>query len=635
MQKATLKIGLTLKGPLITQASDPGDLGLDMVVATHQDGAHYLPGTLIVGKLRQALEELKEVVSLRGGGPMTDWFKPDLDTWLGRPSQTGLPNTKQLYFSDFDLDAESSSKMRSGLVRDRITIEAETGAVKPRHIVMIENPFVSGEEYTFTGTLHFFTTEAATILKHIKTGFNWFSQVGAMKSVGFGQVVGVGFGEPTYATITPPASAPPAVTTPYVDLVIKPIYPFCITGRSLSDNLFESAAIIPGGAIIGSIATTWSHLVGQHDGRIGDDPERKQLKENFSKLRITHAFPSTADNKRPVVAPLSLVTIDGDQKTYYDVARLEAPCLINGQPPDFALDWKDNEDTLKEYPWPFIRMKEWGWASLSAELRVRTAIDRDYHRSKKSQLFAYEQVVPSGKAWYSRLDLSRIADDYTRSAVLEQLRTLVEQGVYGLGKTKTPFELELLPADTVTPMVQSSSDPVAGRLWIVTLQTDTLLGSPEPLDETSGECELEIMYSKAWCELSNGNLRLLRYFARQKQAGGRYLKEVFQKGHSSYRPWLLTEAGSVFVLEADGDDMEEAQRLIKEWLQQGLPLTNEVRKYYRIESSRVTWEQCPFLAQNGYGEIAVNLEMDGLATVLPDDSCNITPIKRTTTGEEG
>ncbi len=137
MQNVSMEISLTLKGPILTQSSNPGELGLDMVVARNYKGVPYLPNTLISGKLRQALDELVSVTS--DDTKQATWFKPKLDIWLGKSSENSLPKTKQLYFSDFVL--KDLEELNRGIIRDRISINSETGAVEEHHILMMESPF--------------------------------------------------------------------------------------------------------------------------------------------------------------------------------------------------------------------------------------------------------------------------------------------------------------------------------------------------------------------------------------------------------------------------------------------------------------------------------------------------------------
>ena len=605
MQKVILDVEISLKGPLLTQDSSPGELGLDMVVARHNDEEKtpYLPGTLIAGKLRQALEELDSLT----GEDRPDWFKPKLSQWLGERSKNDFPKRKQLYISDFNLTSDSMGNLDDSLIRDRTTVNDDTGAVEEHHILMMENPFVSGENYSFSGEIHFFAPKDTvnSILKHLKTGFNWFTHLGAMKSTGFGQIEHVEFLKEDKLDIQLSVNTT-TQQSKKIGLVITPKFPFCLSGRPVSNNLFESESIISGNAIIGTIANTLSHLCGQHNGRLPDKEARfTELLENFSKLRITHAFP-TNNKQRPVVAPLSLVKINTDQ--FYDVAQLQYPVLINKEPPDFALDWKDTADTLKEYPWPYIRFKDWGWASLNSELRVRTKIDRKNYRSAEGELFAYEQILPDDTQWLAELDASRIEEADIRNKVISQLQSLLEHGAIGLGKTKTVIDIKF-DNEIIKPELSSSIEPINDHTWVITLQTDTLLGSPEKLNETSGKKELEAMYKQCWKELSEGKLKLVRYFARQRLSGGDYQKTIFMKG-DVYKPWLLTEAGSVFVLQAENNNLEAVQTLIETWLTQGLPLSQMTRDYYQIHKNKEDWEQCPFIPQNGYGEIVVNPNLE-------------------------
>lgn len=630
MQSVTMAISLTIKGPLLTQSSSPGDLGLDSVIARHNNNTPYIPGTLITGNLRQALEELLSIEAS---------YDIPLSDWLGETSSNNTPKNKRLYISDFDLDKQDQIKLSHDNIRNRITVNSETGAVEDQHILMLENPFLSGEEYTFTGNIHFFSPKAGVenVLSKIKTGLNWLSQLGSLKSIGFGQIVNIQFINEERKDIPQANQFNPieAKNGDTLGLIVKPRYPICLSTNSRKDgNTFESEAIISGGAIIGSIATTWNHLLGKTSNLITDDldPERKLLCENFSKLRITHAFPTalTQTQKRPVVAPLSLCKIESDEHNYYDVAKLSSPCLIeiNGQKeaPDFALDWKKHNAPQHAYPWPYLRFNDWGWEKVSSDLRVRTKINPENKRSSENALFAYEQILPNHEkgnafAWCARVDLSRIAEEH-RSEVNQQLQSLLTEGLIALSKTNTPADIEFLPD---LPAIYSSQ--VNNKYWIITLQTDALLGTPENLDYKSAKNELESMYQTVWSELLGDKVKLRGFFARQKLSGGEYRKNVFQKT-ALYRPWLLTEAGSVFILEAsENAKKEDIERQLQIYLDQGLPLTSNTLEYYQISAQESKqWQDCPYIAQNGYAEIAININMPKNVISLNDSDKQVKPI---------
>ncbi len=605
MFKVTLTINLTLTGPIVTQSSAPGSWGLDLVAARNAEEKLYLPGTLLVGNLRQAWQELKDAVSGE------HWFKPEIDKWLGLRNENDVPKAKQLYFSDLIYQDELVKKGSDAL--NRIKIDVERGAVDKHQLVLIESPFLTGKEYGFTGTLHFFATnetEIDIIIRHVKAGLNWTAQLGAMRSTGYGRIKRI-----DYSIIKAVLQKPDPQIKTFNDkrgIVIRPLYPFCITGRPVADNLFESQAIIPGGAILGAIATTWNQLLGNCDGKINSDIGDAQwpmLKKYFSHVRISHALPSTEIGVRPITLPLSLVKLSGDD-TLYDVIQLDGPSLINNEAPAFAVDWKDDANTLYDYGWPCLRRKDYGWPQVTKELRTRTRIDPETLRSAENDLFSYEQVVPGILNWNAELDLSLIKDETDRNTVFNELQSLLSQGIAALSKTKTPASIEFL----LSPMGAtrtSNTSAINGKQWIVTLQTDTLLGAPRDLDESSGQTELTTMYENAWDDLSDKKLKLVRYFARQRLSGGNYRRSVFQAAKNDYRPWLLTEAGSVFLLEtAEGASEMDGEDLIKKWLSQGLPLKGLVLEYYGIDPEiNKQWQDCPFIAQNGYGEIAVNLQL--------------------------
>ncbi len=614
MFKVIHTIQVTLIGPILTQSSSPGGWGIDYVAARNSENQLYLPGTLLVGKLQQAWQELKEAVS------DGHWFSPTFDKWLGEVSENALPKTKQLFFSDLIYQPDSQDKTGS---YSRIKIDPDRGAVDKHQLVLIESPFLTGKDYLFTGYLHFFAaneTEVEKIIRHVEAGLNWTSQLGALRSTGFGRIKHIDCSQSSKIRIPEPSVA--ELKSPdNVFLAIRPLYPFCITGKPIADNLFESQAIIPGGVVLGAIATTWNQLCGHSGGRLDEiiDTKRPKLKEHFSLIRINHALPNEQPYVRPITLPLSLVTVH-DDKNLYDVILLDGPSLINDKAPAFAVDWKDDANTLHEYSWPHLRRKDFGWPNVTKELRTRTAINPETLCSADNELFSYEQIVPGTLSWNTHIDLSRIPEEDRKTVYLE-LQSLLGAGIAALGKTKTPATLEWTAA-VISTNQPSTVKPLNDNQWIVTLQTDTLLGSPEKLNETSSQVELQTMYKLAWQELSGNKLELVRYFARQRLSGGTFRRNVFQKTEA-YRPWLLTEAGSVFLLRStDNTNIEACEQLIQEWLVQGLPIKGSVLKYYGIdEVIGKQWQHCPFVPQNGYGEIVVNLP---LHTQLKPK--NVTPI---------
>jgi hypothetical protein len=215
-------------------------------------------------------------------------------------------------------------------------------------------------------------------------------------------------------------------------------------------------------------------------------------------------------------------------------------------------------------------------------------------------LFAYELIEPSGFVWQSRVDFSRLPQR-DRAAAKAQLRSLLNIGIYGLGKTKASASVQ-------TKLGVSSacnSKELSDGLVAITLQSATLLCDPKRLTKASGSDELHAAYGDVWHDLSLGSLELQRYFAKLSLAGGFYLHRRFRKGEP-YAPWLLTEPGSVFLFRKL---TPQAEQLISNWQNEGLPLPSwAISRYTRASLPGNHWSNCPYIPENGYGEIMVNLD---------------------------
>jgi hypothetical protein len=421
------------------------------------------------------------------------------------------------------------------------------------------------------------------------------------------------------------------------DLIIQPDSPFCLAERRLAQNLFKSSDVISGGAVLGALVTMWRSLLGGDKAAAAKidrnfDAERPELGQYFNQIHLTHAFPG-AQSVRPILQPLSFVKADD---SFYDVALCDGAGLIKGEAPAFSVDWKG-----KDYA---EAGKLFAWADVKRELRVRTAINSETRRSADEQLFAYEMIVPTEKlAWYARLDLSDIEDESARPKVIEQFQSLIAYGLTGIGRTKAYAQVDL-QANRISPKLASNLDMRDDGVWILSLQTPALLCNPDRLtapenpvsnerqsisyfkrlinflfsrqatsdsdsdsDSGSQHNALHQAYAQVFKDLSDNKLELVRFFATQSLAGGFYLWRRFQSPNN-YQPYLLTEAGSVFVLRARAGEEDKVKDLIEIWAKKGLPLPNwAVEKYQRAGNPGDFWSNCPYIPQNGYGEVAVNL----------------------------
>ena len=601
MIRVDLNMELEISGPFLTQSSAPGVWGLDACLARDAGGVPYLPGTLVAGKLRQAWEELNSMLEEEGSRADCVPDRAAIGDLLGDSAGgKGLePAVKQLLIGDFPMISKGGEGSEA---RYRVRMDEARGAVQEQALMMLESPFAPGEMVRFAGTITFLACDEAQarhISAQIEAGMQWTDQLGAYRTLGFGRLRGITLCELRLRG----TQRDDSIRADILDLVIAPDSPFCVDADTPSSNLFYSSEIIPGNVILGTLFNMLERqqrdLLEDRERGNGDasDPFGK-LREHFRHLRVRHAFPSDKCQVRPVTMPLSLVTAAGDT---WDVALEEKARLIRGQAPAFAPDWKDTGP--RSY---------FGWPELGRELRVRTAIDRKKLRARDEQLFSYDMVRPGTACWHSRISLAGVPGP-DRQAVGEQLQSLLSLGLLGFGKSKSTARVTVVPGGAIRPALDTGR--VADRmgedgLVCITLQTPALLLDPDDLDETSGQCTLRKAYRTTWQKISP-SLVLCHFYARQTLAGGRYLARRRQgrgEGEAGYYPWVLTDAGSVFVFRVIDND--PAQAALEEWLRDGLPLADNVLTAYGMEGDAAGhWRNCPYVPHNGYGEIAINLDI--------------------------
>lgn len=604
MPRYQLTLRLTFRGPLLSHATAIGPFGVDVPMLRDHHGRWCIPATEVKGRLRQAMEDLRQAApaSYQAGvkelmGPPLDKAKDGFARDLGR-----------LHFSEdfvhakpFQSDDHGENRHRPHPTLSRIAMDGKRGAVERGAYIVTEAPFPAGVDATFSGSIRYGAAdqpEADKICAQVEQALRFTTQMGANRSIGFGRLLAVEVKQSEISADTAPVSI--TSPSPALDLAITPNAPFCIARRPVDANLYESEEIIPGGAIKGALAAAWNEMLGRRATEAiteRTDEARRELGQHFHAVRFTHAFPVPTGNgaKRPTAVPLSVVKVKrGEEDQWFDIAQCEEPVLIHDQAPAFAVDWKNGSDVEAAF----------GWAQPRRELRVRTAIDSDKRRARDEHLFAYERIIPDGFVWAARVFLEGVPKE-DRAAVEGQLRGLLAGGLECLGKTKVAASVAVHKTGHWGPL-PTCPDRIDGK-WFVTLQTPAILCDPEPLDEGCGEAELHEAYAAAWHDLSGGALSLDRFLAKQALAGGRYLAGRFGAG-GGYYPYLLTELGSLFVLAPAPGCEEEARTCLTHWLTHGLPLPSWAEtRYARNGKPGDRWENCPYLRDNGYGEIAVNL----------------------------
>ena len=580
-------VGITFIAPIISQSSGALRLGLDAAMLRDRNGTPAIPGTLIQGNLRHAWKFL---------------FDDDV-LGLGKESEGGLPQRGHLNFSEFWV---YSSGKRITDLRYRIRIHEETGKVETGAIQTIESLFPAGEPVKFTGDIFGWFADdqhAETFKIKISQGLYHMAAAGAFKGIGFGRVQTVDI----CCHSVKPAAVDCQTTGDQIGLILNPDRAFCFSRHRVGnntlfnedidrdkpslDNRYESEDFIPGGAIKGAIATLLRLLSGQRqgDGAAGH-PDFPMLSQYLDHIVFTHAQPAAAGQrtcKRGHALPQSIVLA---KHKFYDIAQKGTPGLINGEAPAFSTDWK-SKHWIAAGSDPRLNLP--AYLGDSRSLILRTAIDSDTGASQDHALFSIEAVNSENHEWLANITLPKGIDDSIKQVLHEELKRLLALGLHWLGKTEASAKVTM-EKSFIIPGAHSIT-PGQQQITITLLSSACLLPIGTVVPSTNGSNELLKAYNESWKELSSGSLELIRCYSDQQLIGGQYLHKRYGQCQP-YNPRIFTKAGGVFVFKIE--KFEKAKPLIEEWSKYGLP---------QLRGSSADWRENPYIAPNGYGEIAVNL----------------------------
>ncbi len=588
--KCTIKITLEIEGPFLCSATSPSVWGVDSVFDRDYKGEFYIDRSHIKGKLREATKELGEM------------NYSEIEQWFGKEGSDSdySQNIGRLDFSDFKcLNRESVEIPETEI--NRIKIDSIRGVVEETALVALENAFSQGKVYKWEGEICFYEngrTKAEEIAEKIKIALRWITAFGSEKVIGFGRLINEKT-EPSFADI--PVNFTNQVSTDsWISLYIEALEPLLILETQKKTNYLESGEVIKGSMIKGALAEALNkRLNPDNSPAIPIDDNNAVVKETFPKLaahyekiRFTHAFPSLSD-KRPVVIPYSIVESGTE---YHDIAFCNEPVPINDHAPAFQIDYKG------EGPAGF------SWATPQRFIKTRTAIESETRRAEDEKLFTYQYVCPTDKdnnriKWISTISLECIKEEDRKELILELFLAL--SWLDRIGKRRSRINVtyrigKALPA-------QEMGTPISDNGYaLITLQSDSLMINPDDLlsNNQTGE-KLEELYKLYLDKISNNLFTLERFFAYQKLIGGHFTKRHQHK--KPYYPFYLTGAGSVFVLKVTDNKNSEVEKYLDGWLNHGLPFPEWALKKYK-DTNRPLWQTCPFIPENGFGEIAINLK---------------------------
>ncbi|MFZ1342874.1 RAMP superfamily CRISPR-associated protein [Thiothrix eikelboomii] len=571
-------VTLKLVAPVITQGLEGKLLGIDTSAWQVEDDGKFfpaLPSSLIQGNLRHAWKRLEK---LAGDAFMSS---ASINEWLGGEAQEdsfNKPVRARLRSSDFwRADLEADPEMRF-----RITIDPDTGAVKRGHVQVIESPYPAGTRVAYSGWFEVSATEeeAAELRSRILQGLQFVPALGAFKSIGFGRIEAV---EVSAAQERKQDSLTPQSGDSF-GLVLELDRPICFARPHADDNRFESESHIPGAALIGAVINRMQQLSRETN-------RWPVLRKHIDAIRFTHAFPAEyGKQQRGVPIPLSLFA---DEQAVHDAASAPMSALAGAKAPVFQPDWKSEWSDVEPV---FSGLRDGN--EPHRQLRVRTAIETESQAAADEKLFAQEVVETHKHQWLANASLYGIPDG-ERSAVGAELLDLLGYGLHGLGKTRA-MTSRIQSTTEIPPVIASQTNTaslqVGQTLRLLLVTPARLLPDRVSLPATNGGGQLHQIYADSWETLSGGSLKLKHFFARQQLYGGDYYYHRFLKplGNTPYNPLLLTEAGSVFVLEVT--DPAGAVACLQQWQQAGLPQLPGI-------TGAEDWHSNPLLAANGYGEI--------------------------------
>jgi hypothetical protein len=594
------RIVLNLIGPILTKSSAPGAYGVDSVCARNAAGNFMLPWTMVKGLIREAWSDLYLLLGETTIPNPATYLGPDPSKGGNRENPgagaTGFTRfTTRIFGTDFVLVATAGErKPRESARQTRIAQDKKRHAAQEDMFQVIEAPFTAGEKYEFAGTITYEAPneQVATDLKRLLIkSLRWAGAFGSLTSVGFGQLgANLHWGCDNAPAVALPDPRPGERN---MWLRFTATQPLCITAGGNADNLFVSGSTIPGGMIKGAVAAQMVREAGGAGSIVTVGDDATPLQRHFEQIRFAHSHPHAVDAAvRPAVIPLSLARTV--QQTTRDMAEHAAPPSELGAL-SFQVDWKDAD-------WSAVAPR-FGWTETEKELRVRTAIDGDSRRAKTGNLFAYEMLVPQQLAWDCRVSIPAGVSDADVRAIRAGLAQLLARGLRGVGKTKATLQCEILAQ--ALSLCREEAIPCTAP-FIITLQTPALLVAPSVLRSRSRDA-LKLAYAETFAELSHGHLTLTNFFAQQVMYGGLYLHMRFQSP-APYAPYALTKEGSVFVF--DSPNPAAAVEELANWRRDGLPLPAWVKAKFGRQNghSGDHWSNNPFVPENGYGEIAANLD---------------------------
>lgn len=561
MSRQAVEITVVLRSPFLFEGIDVSAHAFDSSPLRDEHDRLVLPGDHLRGHLRHAL-------AAAHGGEKADM----VETLFGKASDERAADGRQdkpergaLIIGDL-----VSEHPREASIYHRVQISEATGAAATGMLQLIELAAPMGEEVTFKGRIVVRPQASlpADIGKALLDALKQIPAMGANKSAGFGEVVH------ERCAIKPdphrPAAVPIQADKP---LVVTVTFDRPILFDSVRDatNIIMSRSVIPGAALKGTLAAA---LADAGTPVEGDDA--------FTAIRISHAWPMAEGALADRAVPDSLCVVKVGKGPAIKAGSAIKPGSVEDLArhgyPAFAGDWKDPT-------WNLAR-KALGrpWSGLKRFARGRVGIGAD-GLADEGKLFVVETVGVRDRQWRFTIDVNGAGPDLVRRVVAQ-----LQSGLDGMGRTGARMILHKVEE---APAIPKPDGDV-----VLLLETPAVLTDPTCAEHAAEQ------YARYVETHLGGTLK--QHFARRSLAGEYYGFRFRGYGAGRYQPFEVTEPGAVF--EIAGSDRHKLERALRFGL--------EPVRFTGDRLATMGWEDCPFTAGNGYGEVSLCPDLGAVAAEM-------------------
>ena len=650
LTRFTWSLSCKVRAPLATTATENAPYGIDQDYLRDEDGRILISGDQVRGlflhfvaqvRAEERNAEVDEEGQLLGDARIAAFFgRQGLQLsdaaesdYQGEEMLLTDTTRGRLVIRDLALDEVDEPGGEIGSFdRTRIRIDRVRGSVETGSLLVRRQEHPTGEVLSFSsrttpagasetvvdGVVLYGTDEDAAAFER---AFGLFAQlvpgIGAMKSSGFGE-----FAAPLTLSerrsLTLSSSEVNWGDDPVVPLVLTFSDPLLVEPALASGNLQQSAEVISGSVIKAAIAEYGAML-------FGSDFQR-EYGGLLSRLTIRaarpHETPLAGDwdgqaFSRCRTIPFSLVIVEGDDGgrfgDYFSAPPLEAELR-------FRCNFKSDEfDALRmDYP----------SRTVGRVTRTRTAIASGKWHAEDEKLFNYQMVSARYHGWQTLLVLPSDLSE-AEEGKLADLVGLIQSGGIQVGKTRADMRAHWLRLVRQDDLRAAPLEEGGRRVWRMTLQTPAhILTSDRFGDLRSGSDGLRRAYIvalKECIEMIAADIGIRETgveasevidavdwsgfdFLTQHTLFGGDRAARYRQVDASYHPFLMTDAGSVFVIPERTDCSPAVsgalQRVLDDIALRGLPT---IERDWRLE---------PFVRENGYGEVAVDWRDRAIAEAL-------------------